>query len=124
MIYSDEIATSTSASTTYVAMTGSPYSPLKSGKLRKLILGASGDAVTSIVEKVVVQLTCPLWGVPVTVSLDGANIRTAPAQAIPQAEMVCDVPVQTGVQITIQIKNETGATPTTPRYNLLGIFEG
>lgn len=124
MIYSDEMATSTSASTTLVDMTGSPYSPKKSGKLRKVILGASGDAVTSLIEKVVAVLTCPLWGVPVTVMLDGGNIRTAPAHPIPSGEVVCDVPVQTGTQIVIQIKNETGATPVTPRYNVIGVFEG
>lgn len=124
VIYSDEMATSVSASLTYVAMTGSPYSPLKNGKLIHLTLGAAGDAVTSLIEKVVVQLTCPLWGVPLTIQLNGGGLRTAPVIPIPNAELDCDVPVATGNLIVIQIKNETAATPITPRYSLIGVFSG
>lgn len=124
MLYSDEMAVSVSALLTYVAMTGSPYSPLKNGRLRKLQLVAGGDAVTSLIEMVVVQLTCPDWGVPITIALSGQNLRTAPANNIPISEQICDVPVTQSSKITILIKNETAATPITPRYSLIGIFEG
>lgn len=124
MIYTDEMATSTSAATTYTAMTGSPYSPLKSGRLKSVIVSACGDAATSLIEMVVVQLTNPMWGVPITITLSGAGIRTAPANSIPPKEQIVDMPVQIGSPITIQIKNETGATPITPRYSVTGVFEG
>ena len=44
MIYSDEMGTSTSVATTMTAMTGSPYTPQKAGRLLQVRLGASGDA--------------------------------------------------------------------------------
>jgi len=124
MIYSDEMATSTSAATTYTAMTGSPYSPLKNGKLRKLQLVLGGDAVTTLIEMVVVKLTCPDWGVPIIIANVGPNLRTAPCDTLPITEQICDVPVTQSSKITIEVKNETGATPVTPRYSLIGVFEG
>lgn len=124
MIYSDEMAISTSVAATYTAMTGSPYSPLKPGRLRKVELYAAGDAATSLIEMVVVQLTCPDWGVPVTVVTVGSGLRTATVPPVPVGEEVCDLPVSQSSKITIQIKNETGATPVTPRYSVIGIFEG
>lgn len=124
-IYTDEMATSTSAAITLTAMTGSPYSPLKSGKLIGVRLAAAGDAVTSLIELVLVRLTCPTFGgVQLWVSLAGGQIRTAPAFPIPIAIQACDLPVQTGTNITIEIINQTGATPITPQYNIIGIFEG
>lgn len=124
MIYSDEMAVSVSAALTYADMSGSPYSPLKNGRLRKVILVIGGDAVTSLIEMVVVRLTCPDWGVPITVATSGNNLRTAPTTPIRSAEQVCDVPVTQSSKITIQVKNETAATPVTPRYSLIGVFEG
>ena len=124
MIYSDEIGTSVSVATTFAAMTGSPYSPLKSGRLIQLKLGASGDAATALIENVTARLSCPLWGVYAYVTLEGAGIRTAPAFAIPKGVQNVDLEVRTGVEITIEIMNQTGDTPVTPRYQLIGVFEG
>jgi hypothetical protein len=123
MIYSDEMAYSTSVATTLTAMTGSPYSPLADGRLIQVKLGASGDAVTTLIENVTVKLSCPLWGVDLYVSLEGANLRTAPAFPIPKGVQNCDLPVKTGNRITIEVMNRTGATPVTPRYQLIGVFE-
>lgn len=122
-IYSDEMATSTTASTTYVAMTGSPYSPLTDGRLIQIKLIVGGDAVTTLIHMVVAKLECPLWGVPLTVATAGADLMTAPAHPIPAGVQNCDLEVKTGVQITLNIKNETGATPVTPRYSVIGVFE-
>ena len=123
MIYADEMATSTSVGTTLAAMTGSPYSPLKSGRLIQVKLGGSGDAATALIENVTARLSCPLWGVYLYVSIEGAGIRTAPAFPIPKGVQNCDLPVQTGVDITCEIMNQTGDTPVTPRYQLIGVFE-
>lgn len=124
MIYSEEMAYSESAATTLTAMTGSPYTPPVSGRLVQVKLGASGDAVTSLIENVTVVLTNPKWGVPLTVTLEGGNIRTAPAFPIPKGVQNCDLPVAIGSKITIEVMNRTGATPITPRYQLIGVFEG
>lgn len=124
MIYSDEMATSTSAATTLTDMTGSPYSPKKSGRLLQVRLVVGGDAVTTLIHMVVAELTNPEWGVPVYVSTAGADLMTAPAHPIPQGVVDVDLPVTIGSQITLKIKNETGATPITPRYSIIGVFEG
>lgn len=124
MIYSDEMAYSVSVLATFHEMTGSPYSPLKSGRLIQVKLGASGDAVTTLIENVTVKLTSPLWGVPLYVTLEGGNLRTAPSMIIPKGVQNCDLPVQIGSQITCELMNRTGATPVTPRYQLIGVFEG
>lgn len=124
-IYTDEMATSVSAATTLTAMTGSPYSPLKSGKLIGVRLAAAGDAVTSLIELVAVKLTSTSFGgVALWINLVGGNIRTAPAFPIPIAIQACDLEVKTGVRITLEIINQTGATPITPQYQVIGIFEG
>lgn len=123
-IYSDVIGTSVSVTTAYVEMTGSPYSPLRSGRLIQVKLNVSGDAATALIENVTVKLSSSKWGVPVTVAVAGAGIRTAPAFAVPIGVQNCDLPVETGVQITAELKNVTGDTPVTPRYQVIGVFEG
>lgn len=105
-------------------MTGSPYTPPLDGRLVQVKLGASGDAVTSLIENVMAVLTSPIWGVAVTVTLEGGNIRTAPAFPIPKGVQNCDVPVKTGNKIKIEYMHRTGATPVTPRIQLIGVFEG
>ena len=123
--YTDEMATSTSAATSLTAMDGSPYAPLKNGKLIGVRLSAAGDAVTTLIENVTVKLQSTKWGgLPLWVSLSGAGIRTAPAFPIPTAVQACDLDIQTGVNITLEIVNRTGATPITPQYQVIGIFEG
>ena len=124
MIYSDEMGYSESVTTTFVAMTGSPYSPLKSGRLIQVKLGASGDAVTTLIENVTVKLTSPLWGVPLYVTVEGNNLRTATIPPIPKGVQNCDLPVVIGSQIVLEVMNRTGATPVTPRYQLIGVFQG
>jgi len=124
VIYSDEMATSVTAATTLTEMTGSPYSPKKTGRLLQVKLTCGGDAVTTLIHMVVAELTNPEWGVPVYVATAGADLMTAPAHPIPQGVQDVDLPVTIGSQITVKIKNETGATPVTPRYSIIGVFEG
>jgi len=124
LIYSEEMAYSESVATTLTAMTGSPYTPPISGSLVQVKLGASGDAVTTLIENVTVVLTSPKWGVPLTVTLEGANLRSAPAFPIPKGVQNCDLPVAVGSKIAIEVMHRTGATPVTPRIQLIGVFEG
>jgi len=124
-VYIDEIATSTSVATTLTAMTGSPYSPLVSGRLRQVLLTCSGDAATALIEGGYVRLASTSFGgVEVHVPFAGAGIRTAPAFPIPITIVDCDLPVMTGVTVTAEIINETGDTPVTPRFAVFGVFEG
>ena len=124
-IYSDEMGYSTSVATgSYVAMTGSPYSPKASGRLRKLKLFASGDAATALIEDIAVRAqSASFGGVEVHVCTVGAGIRTAPAFPVPVGETVCDVKVVAGVPITIETLQRTGDTPVTPQWKLIGVFE-
>lgn len=125
-IYSDQMASSQSVVTgSYVAMTGSPYNPLASGRLRKLKLLAGGDAVTSLIDGVVyVRVrSSSFGGVDAFVAIAGQNIRTAPAWPIPVGECVLDLPVKDGTKMIIEIYQDTGATPVTPRFVLIGVFE-
>ena len=123
VIYSDVLGTSVSVTTADVEITGSPYSPLASGRLIQVKLIAVGDAATALIEGVTVTITSPQWGVPVTVSVAGGGIRTAPAVPIPVGVQNCDMPINTGVNLKAVLRNVTGDTPVTPTYQLIGVFE-
>lgn len=126
-IWTDLMGTSVSVTTAaYVAMTGSPYAPLKDARLRKIILKAGGDAATSLIDGVVrVRLSCPTFsGVNTFVSMATGGIRTAPVGVKLEAEQVVDLPVKTGTPVTVEIFQNTAGTPVTPRFELYGVFEG
>lgn len=118
------MATMISAAVVDTAMTGSPYTPLKDGRLIQVKLAVYGSAVTALVEGVEVTLTSPLWAVPVTIIAAGPGLRTAPAFPIPIAIQNCDVPVKTGTKIMMEFKNITADTPVTVECVLVGVFEG
>ncbi|GAI20325.1 unnamed protein product [marine sediment metagenome] len=124
MIYSDELGTYIGAGKTLVAMTGSPYSPLKSGRLIQLKLIVYGSAATALIEGLIAVVTCPLWGVPVTVGTAGGGLRTAPTLPIPVGIQNCDVQIQTGVDLKCEIKNVSADTLVTVEATLIGVFEG
>jgi len=128
MIFSDEMARHTGVGTaSFVAADGtpgSPYTPLVNGKLVQVRVGVSGDAVTSLIENVTVKLTCAgLWNVPLYVTVNAAGIRTAPAFPIPMGIQNCDMPIQNLKQIVIEVVQVTGATPVTPRIQVVGVFK-
>lgn len=117
------MATFIGAGVTYAAMTGSPFSPLISGRLIQLKLIVYGSAVTALIEGVVARVSSPLWGVPVTVGTAGGGLRTAPAPGISPGIQNCDVPVVIGSDIVCEIKNVTADTPVTVEATLIGVFE-
>lgn len=123
MIYSDVIATFIGAGVAYAAMTGSPYSPLLSGRLIQLKLVIYGSAATALIEGLVAKVESAKWGVPVTVMGAGGGLRTAPGFPIAPGIQNCDVPVTIGVPITAEIKNVTADTPVTVEATLIGVFE-
>lgn len=104
---------------------GSPYTPLVSGRLLQVKVNVTGDAVTSLIENVTVKITSASFGtLPVYVAVAGANIRTASAFPLAIGIQNCDLDVRTGVPIVIEIMHVTGATPVTPRIQVIGVFEG
>jgi len=128
-MYSDEMARHTGVATTgFIAADGtpgSPYTPLVNGRLIQVKLNVAGDAVTSLLENVTARITSASFGtLPVYVAVNGANIRTAPAFPLAVGVQNCDLKVATGVPITIEIMHITGATPVTPRIQVIGVFEG
>jgi hypothetical protein len=126
-IWTDLMGTSVSVTTAaYVAMTGSPYAPLKDAKLRKIIIKAGGDAATSLFDGIVrVRMSCPTFsGVNAFACMSTGGIRTAPVGVKLEAEQIVDLPVKTGVGVTVEIFHDTGATPVTPRVEVYGVFEG
>lgn len=124
MIYSDEMAVYIGADKTLVAMDPAKYSPLKGGRLIQLKLIVYGSAVTALIEGLIVVVTCPLWGVPVTVGTAGSGLRTATIPSVPIGIQNCDVPIETGVGLKMEIKNVTADTPVTVEATLIGVFEG
>ncbi len=128
-MYSDEMARHTGVATTgFIAADGtpgSPYSPLVDGSLIQVKVNVCGDAVTSLIENVTVRLKSASFGtLPIHVTIAGGQIRTAPAFPIPLGVQNVDLPVRTGVPITIEIMHVTAATPVTPRIQVIGVFEG
>ncbi|GAJ07994.1 unnamed protein product, partial [marine sediment metagenome] len=123
-IYSEVMATYIGAAVVDTVMTGSPYTPLKDGRLVQLKLVVYGSAATALIEGVVVTVTSPLWGVPVTVATSGGGLRTAPTLPIPTGIQNCDVPVKTGTKIACEFRNVTADTPVTVEATLIGVFEG
>jgi hypothetical protein len=123
LIYSDNMATYIGASKTFVAATGSPYSPLTSGRLVQLRLYLYGSAVTALIEGFEVKLNCALWGVDTRIFGSGAGLRTAPAFPIPASVMNVDLPVKDASKIQIEVRNVTADTPVTVEATLIGVFE-
>ena len=117
----EEIATFTGVGTTYAACTGSPYTPNVNGRLRAIKLAASGQAATSLLEGLDVKITAPGWGVDLTVGAGGGGLRTAPAVPVAVAEFEVDLPVKTGVALTIQAK--WNVTAVTPNVSVFAAFE-
>ena len=104
---------------------GSPYTPLVDGRLIQVKVAIAGDAVTSLIEAVLVRLTSPSFGtLPVHVVVSGNNLRTAPTTNIPVGVQNVDLPVNTGSRIVVEILHVTGATPVTPQIVVIGVFEG
>lgn len=122
--YWDRIGSSTGASTSLAALTGSPYSPKKSGRLKKIKIVVSRTANTSIAWAGEVELKCSSFGgVDCTVPFGG--IGEAAADIVESGagmyEHEVDLKVETGVQITASYLYQ--ATPTTPTLYVYGLFE-
>lgn len=124
MIYSDIIGTYDGEDTTFTEITGSPYSPKVSGRLVQVKAYWSQTAATSVMAALTFKLTSSKWGVPLHVTIQGSGIATAPAVPPIPGVQNCDLPVETGVQLTVEARHEAGITPITSNGTLIGVFEG
>ncbi len=95
------------------------------GKLLKVILMWSGEAVTSLMEQVRVELTANNWTPNrLEFELMGLGIRTAPAAVVPPMEYVVDQPVLVTQTIAGQFIYDNAVTPVTCDLIVLGVFSG
>ena len=116
----------TGEETDWTSATTTPsYSPKKNGRLIQIKLYYGQTAVTSVITTASARLQCPLWGVDAQVSLTGGALQTAPSFPVAPGVQNVDLPVQTGVPITVSFKHLVGAlTPVTSNQKLVGVFEG
>ena len=95
------------------------------GKLLKVILLWSGEAVSSLAYAVRVELTANNWA-PNRLEFEHvmAGILTAPAVPVHPTEYVVDQPVSVNQSISGQFIYSGGTTPVTCNLVVLGVFSG
>lgn len=118
-------------SDTFSALAGgagaSPYTPDKTGTLKKLTCIVNRDAATSLIDHVEFRLTSTTFDPnTIEVGAQGAGLQTA---LVPQAGMAAtnewevDQAVQAGVPITIEARNVGADTQVTVSVLIYGTFE-
>ena len=122
VIFSDTIGSSTSVSTSYAEISGSPYSPKVNGRLVQLRVHVSNTNASSLVEGFIVKAeSVSFGGIEIHCAGQGNGLHTAPAMNAPTAIINCDVPVKVGVTIKVSLINTV--TPTTPVFRIVGVFQ-
>lgn len=123
--YIDLIGYTTGTGTAFAALTGSPYAPKVSGRLKKVLITVSRTANTSIAWAGEIQLKSPSFGgVDNIIPFRGIGEGAADIvdSAIPVQSVDLDVAVKTGVNITAEYRYLV--TPTTPQLYVHGVFQG
>ncbi len=101
------------------------FVPPYDGRLLKVILMWAGEAVTSLMENVRVELECTIWNPnKMHFGLVGLGIRTAPAHPISPFEYVVNQPVKTNQEIKGQFIYDDAVTPVTCNLRVFGVFSG
>jgi hypothetical protein len=122
VIFSDTIGSSTSVSTSFAEIDGSPYSPKVNGRLVQIRVHLSNTNASSLTEGYIVKFeSVSFGGIEVHCAGQGNGLHTAPAMASPTAIINCDVPVKVGVTIKVSLINTV--TPTTPVFRIIGVFQ-
>jgi len=102
------------------------YTPQADGNLIGLRVVVNRDAATSLTNHVQFKLTCPLWGSrSCIVGGQGTGLQTAPALMGGDGSKLdyeVDLPVKSGVPITITARDVTADTPVTNSVLLYGFF--
>lgn len=128
-VYWDEMFNSQSEATTITDMnagttaTAGNYAVRVAGVLLKVVIMWAGEAATSLVEAIRVELECSIWTPNRSrFGLTGAGLRTAPAFPVPDREYEVRQPVSPNNAITGQIIHPTAATPITNNTRVYGQF--
>lgn len=105
------------------ALASSPYTPDENARLKGLRVIMGGEAASSLIRGVQLRLSCTTFK-PNTIHVFGESngLQTVPYVQAPHIDYEVDQPVQAGVPITIEGKNDV-ATAVTCAVFLLGLFE-
>lgn len=106
------------------ALQTSPYTPDMSGKLIGLRAIPVGEAATSLIRGIQWRLTCTTFN-PNTIHafVTGNGIQTAGMVTVVPLDYEVDQPVQAGVPITVEARNDVATAVTVSCY-LMGLFVG
>ena len=103
--------------------TGGTYAAKLRGRIVKVIILWSGEAVSSLFENLRIELSATVWSPNlVKMGIVGPGLRTAPAVPVPPAEWPLDQPVVTDQPITGQYAYDSNATPVTSNVRVFGVF--
>lgn len=124
MFNTDGESTSLADMNADVSGTTGKYTPLRDGRLLKVIIFIHASAATSLVEGVRIELTNTNWTPnKIMLGATGNGLRTAPAFHQPAYEYVVDQPVSEKSGIAGQYILPTG-TPVTNNIAVFGVFSG
>ncbi len=129
-IYVDQMFNSDSESTSLadmnadVSATTGKYTPLKDGRLLKVILVVGYTASSSLIELLRIELSNTNWTPNLLkFPISGHGLHTAPGPQNRMVEFVIDQPVSEKSGITGQLIHATG-TPVTSNVAVYGVFQG
>ncbi len=107
-----------------VSGTAGKYTPLKNGKLLKIIIFIGTTSASSLVQAVRVELTNANWTPNKQMFMvNGNGLQTVPALDQPPMEYVIDQPVTTNSAISGQLIHVGGASPVTSNVFVFGVFQ-
>jgi hypothetical protein len=117
-----------SETTAYTPLAGaggiSPFTPDFTGKLVGLRGIVGGGAATSLVNAIQFRLSCTMFKPnAIEAGAQGCGLQTAVSPVTHILDWVCDQPVQAGVPIMIEGRNNNAETPVTVDAMLWGCFE-
>jgi len=93
------------------------YAPTVPGRLVRVFLMWAGDAASSLMEFIRVELSSGLWTPNLQrFGMMGAGLRTAPAFPLARAEWVVDLPVEPNQGIKGQYIHAAGSPVTSNLY--------
>ncbi len=99
------------------------YTPLKDGRILKIIIFIGSEAASSLVEDVRIELTSTEWTPnKLMFAANGSGLRTATTPQMMPFEYVIDQPVTKNDKISGQYIHASGS-PVTSRIRVYGVFQ-
>lgn len=106
-----------------VSTTTGKYTPLKNGRLLKVLIFIGYEAATSLVRDVRIELSNGNWAPNLLKFFaQGSGLQTAPSPPPAVFEYVIDQPVTESSAITGQFIH-AGGVPVTSRITVFGVFQ-